>query len=325
MTNMKKMQGATFAFALALTVLTSACAGKPAADPAPTETPAAEPEIVETLSPEEGSEDVAAPEDGTEPETEPEENVAPDVVGRWTDSTSQRATLTVLENGTERDFLVHWSSSYAEAAEWRMTASYDSEAGAWTYTGGVKTNVTWNEDGTETQEELLWEDAEGSFSFDGDALVWTDSREEAAADCRFERYTAPEVPAETLAESWFRAVGGLEKGVAGAGLQERTVARDVAAFAAENDLFNGDRDALKANLLTAWESLSEEEQSAFDANFLDFIKLMDESFADFEAVRGSYADAGAEEDMARLTAQPAVAASWNLLKSYTLTLGNSED
>lgn len=131
--------------------------------------------------------------------------------------------------------------------------------------------------------------------------------------------------AETFADAYFRAVAGIPQGTAGASLTQAQVACDVLGFAFYNELWLPDTDALRANMLEAWESLTDEERANFDANFPAFNELLNSCFEDWAANRSRFEDAGVAETMEELMENGTAQWSWDELSANTWTLGNSED
>ena len=119
-------------------------------------------------------------------------------------------------------------------------------------------------------------------------------------------------------------VGGYQKGVAGASLTEARAACEVLAFAAGNELWMADTDMLRANMLEAWGSLTDDERANFDANFQDLAELLNGCFADWESGRGRFDDAGVADTMEELLNDPTAEWSWSELNAHTWTLGNQE-
>jgi len=93
------------------------------------------------------------------------------LVGDYTDSVSQRATLNIAKGeGKSLVFTIHWGSSADEATEWKMTGTYDPATYHFDYANGVKTNIK-TVDGKETKEEV-YNNGTGYFSIEGGALTW---------------------------------------------------------------------------------------------------------------------------------------------------------
>ena len=131
--------------------------------------------------------------------------------------------------------------------------------------------------------------------------------------------------AEDFADSYFRVVAAIPQETAGASLKAAQTACDVLAFAAARELWLVDVDTLRANMLEAWESLTDDERAGFDANFPALNELLNGVFEDWDANRGRFDDAGAAETMEALMADETAQLSWDTLSAHTWTLGNSED
>ncbi|MBR1689468.1 MAG: hypothetical protein IJ713_01680 [Oscillibacter sp.] len=139
-----------------------------------------------------------------------------------------------------------------------------------------------------------------------------------------EAYEAFVPDAEAFADFYFRVVAGYQKGAAGDSLSEAQSACDVLAFATGNELWQADVETLRANMLEAWESLTDEERANFDANFPDLNELLIGCFADWEGSRSRFEDAGVLDTMEDLLADETAQQSWDTLSSHTWTLGNGE-
>ena len=140
-----------------------------------------------------------------------------------------------------------------------------------------------------------------------------------------EDYVVSVPDAEAFADAYFRAVAGIPEATAGASLTQAQVACDVLGFAFYNELWLPDTNALRANMLEAWESLSDEERANFDLNFPAFNELLNSCFEDWEANRSRFEDAGVAETMEELMENGTAQWSWDELSANTWTLGNSED
>ena len=138
-------------------------------------------------------------------------------------------------------------------------------------------------------------------------------------------YEAYVPDSDAFADFYFRVIGGYQKGVTGASLAEARAACDVLDFATGNELWLADTGVLRANMLEGWESLTDEERTAFDANFPELNELLNSCFADWESVRGRFDDAGAADTMEELLADGTAQWSWDELSANTWTLGNSDE
>ncbi len=129
---------------------------------------------------------------------------------------------------------------------------------------------------------------------------------------------------DAFADSYFRVVAGIPKGTSGGTLAEAVAVCDVLGFAFYNELWLADIDTLRANMLEAWESLTDEERESFDANFPALNELLNSCFEDWQANRGSFEDAGVADAMEELMENGTAQWSWETLSAHTWTLGNSE-
>ena len=144
----------------------------------------------------------------------------------------------------------------------------------------------------------------------------------AEADAPAEPFPAP-TPDE-LTNDYFLVIAGIEQGTAGASLKQAEAVAQVASFAIGHSLYNTDIPALRENLLTAWEGLSDETRAAFDANFIPAVELVSACCDDFDANRGAFDDAGVAETMEMLVYDPLNRLAWDNLVANTLTMGNSD-
>ena len=111
-------------------------------------------------------------------------NYASSLSGNYQDSTSQRATAKVFDNGETLDIIVRWSSSATETTMWDMVCN--NEGDKLTYTNCKKSNVTYDENG-ESTEEVEYENGEGFFTLEDGKLLWNGASEENCAACVFEK------------------------------------------------------------------------------------------------------------------------------------------
>ena len=154
-----------------------------------------------------------------------------------------------------------------------------------------------------------------TFPINSDSLVSQTHGDEMPAP-------APAPTAEELAEGFFGPLSALESGTAGASLKTAVAASEVCAFAAEHELYNPDAESLRANMLIAFESLSEEEQAAFLQGFDAASALLDACLTDYEANRGVFEDAGVADAMDEVMYDPLNRLAWENLRDTTLTIGN---
>ena len=249
-----------------------------------------------------------------------------DFFGTWQDETSQRAMMTIAPATSYGDAAVkiHWGSSAFEAAEWTMYAAFDAQTGSLNYSEGSMAIVTAAEDGTLTADEQ-WSGSEGAFTLDEDGkLLWTDSKEERSAEMRFVRLPAAPLTEEQFTDEYFHVIGGYAVGTAGSSIAMAKAACDAMQFAERHDLLAQDVDAMRDVMLRAWESLPQEEQTAFDENFMDVTALLDSAMEEYAELPGVFEDAGVRAQMQELVNSDYARGCWSVLCANTLTMGNSE-
>ena len=247
------------------------------------------------------------------------------LVGEWQDMTSQRAGMEITEwdeaNGKDFHAQIYWSGSYADRMVWNMDLEFDPASGELVYKGGRKAEVTYNEDGLIENEDVKWEDAEGSFSMaEVGELRWSDSRQEDAGDFVFVRVYAYDVTAEEFSASLFQKLTGLEEGTAGASLKQAQTAEELLTFAADKQIWNLDAYARTAAITEAWNGLSDEEKALAKRNFDGVAGMIDKAFKDYESVRGTFEDAGVAEDMKALSVNVYARRSFNALRDLVAEL-----
>ena len=247
------------------------------------------------------------------------------LVGEWQDMTSQRAGMEITQwdeaNGKDFHAQIFWSGSYADRMVWDMDLEFDPASGELVYKGGRKAEVTYNEDGLIANEDVKWEDAEGSFSMaEVGELRWSDSRQEDAGDFVFVRVYAYDVTAEEFSASLFQKLTGLEEGTAGASLKQAQTAEEILTFAADKQIWNLDAYARTAAITEAWSGLSDEEKALAKRNFDGVAGMIDKVFKDYESVRGTFEDAGVGEDMKALSVNVYARRSFNALRDLVAEL-----
>ena len=247
------------------------------------------------------------------------------LVGEWQDMTSQRAGMEITQwdeaNGKDFHAQIFWSGSYADRMVWDMDLEFDPASGELVYKGGRKAEVTYNEDGLIANEDVKWEDAEGSFSMaEVGELRWSDSRQEDAGDFVFVRVFAYDVPAEEFSAQLFKILTGLEEGTAGASLKQAQTAEEILTFAADKQIWNLDAYARTAAITEAWNGLSDEEKALAKRNFDGVAGMIDKVFKDYESVRGTFEDAGVGEEMKALSVNIYARRSFNALRDLVAEL-----
>ena len=103
--------------------------------------------------------------------------------GIYDDSFSQRATAEVTANGSEGALIkVFWAESATVMYNWTMNVKL-MEDGLLCYKDGSLVIVTI--EGETDTAEVQYENAEGFFSYDGEALYWNGAEDESCTDCVF--------------------------------------------------------------------------------------------------------------------------------------------
>lgn len=245
------------------------------------------------------------------------EVTGPAYLGAWV---CGRAMLTISDEHPGYRVDIVWGNNAAEVTEWSYYCPYELTDGSLvSEPTGVKTDLTYGEDGEVARSVTGYEDGQATFSInEAGKLTWADAKENAGDGMEFERGEivgfAPS--AEEFAFSYFNMLGDSE-------LTTDKKACEAMHFAAASELWHADRDAVRDNMFQAWESLSAAEQAAFDNSFMDVVRLLDACFEDWAANRDAFKD-GRDERMDELLAEPLYREAWTTLKGCTLTLGNSE-
>lgn len=140
----------------------------------------------------------------------------------------------------------------------------------------------------------------------------------------FEAPAPAEAPTvEAFADGYFSVITGLEAGTAGASLKTAAAAAEVCAFAESFELYNPDVEPMRANMLSAFETMGEDEQALFWENFEAVRALLDGCLEDYEANRAVFEDAGVAEAMDEVMYDPLNRLAWENLRDHTLTMGNA--
>ncbi|MBQ9465079.1 MAG: hypothetical protein IJU67_07355 [Lachnospiraceae bacterium] len=312
---MKKLIGIILAAAMAFSL--AACSSSGGSDQAAPETEAP----VETEAP---AQDETVP---AEPQAEGIPAEADAFLGTWV---CGRATITFVREDLGIKATVRWAGSAAEVAEWNYAFDeYVPEVPALIdHSTGLLTHLTYGEDGEIAESEEIYSDGHAEFILNEDGtLLWNDKTENAGEDMVFEYVEIVETGAPTeqeFVDELFHVIGEIPQGTAGSSLAAAQAAEEVLQFAADHDLANADIDTLRSNMLAAWESMTPEEQSAFDSNLMNVVHMLDDSIADWDANTGVFEDAGVAEAMSALVNDPAAQEAWSTLVANIMTMGNSD-
>lgn len=118
--------------------------------------------------------------------------------GTWADSNSGRAYMTIeTVEGEPGSFnvLIEWADGAVNSYQWGFTGIYDPESSRLNYSSCTYTNVTYNEDGTTSDNTFIIEDGSGYLLAEDDHILWHDDLEDAGGDCVFVKETGEEGPA----------------------------------------------------------------------------------------------------------------------------------
>ena len=127
---------------------------------------------------------------------------------------------------------------------------------------------------------------------------------------------------EALAEGYFGVLSRLEFGTAGISLKIAVAASEVCSFAVDHDLYNPDVAPLRANMLAAFEGMSEDEQAAFWEGFDAVRGLLDDCLEDYDANRAVFEDAGVIDAMDTVMYDPLNRLAWENLRDHTVSMEN---
>ena len=260
-------------------------------------------------------------------QNDPDIAVPDDFRGVWV---CGRAEIELIRKDSGYIGLIHWASSYAEHTAWQYELSYDPDNASLTDPGkGIKSTTVFSENGEESSYTEEYTNGSARFSLTPDgALIWEDLTEDAGNGMEFEKveFTGIQPGQEDLIQDYFHVIGGYHPGTAGSSLAKAQAAFKVYDFAQAHRLWNADIPSLRSDMLAAWESMSDEERSAFDTNFIDILRLIDRCLDDWEVQKGLFADAGVDDSrMEALLKDPAAQVSWSVLAANTLTMGNSDN
>ena len=240
-----------------------------------------------------------------------------------------RAEIRMIRADMGYKAVITWASSYAENNAWEYTLLYDAQTDSIIDEGtGVMSTTVFDENGNETSYTENYTDGTARFRLnEAGKLLWEDAKEDAGKGMEFEKVAFDNVfpTQEDFAGHYFRMIGAVPRGIAGASLRQAKAAYDAYTFAWQHMIWNEDVPTLRSDMLSAWESLSDEERSAFDRNFIDIVRLIDRCLDDWEAYQGPFVDAGVPVDiMGEMLKDTAAQVSWADLVGHTLTMGNSD-
>lgn len=138
----------------------------------------------------------AAPTDTTDESAGAAEDTQNPIMNFIGNYAADRATLFVEPDGTENAKIsVRWSGSAWSYAEWIMNGTLDPDTLVMEYENCVKTEYTYDENGELAEENVVYEDGTGSFTFREDGTItWDDAAEHVADGMVFEYVTVATAP-----------------------------------------------------------------------------------------------------------------------------------
>ena len=244
--------------------------------------------------------------------------------GAWA---CERAAIDMIRKDSGYVAVIRWGSGADMMTVWQYTLGYDAENDCLADNGtGTKTIIKSTENG-DSERTDEYTDGTARFSInDAGMLTWEDGKEDSGHDMQFEKmdYSGFMPTQEQFIEDYFHVIGAYHQGTAGSSLAAAQAAYKAYDFAQSHRLWAADTKTLRDGLLKAWESMSDEERSAFDANFISTLQLINSCMEDWESNKGVFADAGVPDRMKVLLEDPESIASWDVLSANTLTMGNSD-
>ncbi len=131
-------------------------------------------------------------EQNTEPEVQQE--TAIDYTGGYQDRVSQRATMTVTQDGENLNFEVSWSNSAFETNEWTMSGKLSEDGTRVDYTDGRMVTTSFGEPGEQPGEEttpvdvlVIYENGTGHFDIADGVFTWVSDNDDFAENPVFEK------------------------------------------------------------------------------------------------------------------------------------------
>ena len=250
--------------------------------------------------------------------TDKKVDIADMFLGTWQ---SDRANLEVTEIPEGYHFEISWSSSATETSIWKYDCMFDGKIMTAAPTG-VKTNVTYGEDGTVQKEEVEYSDGTATFEFDGEnKLIWTDLKETPNTEVVFEHMvTGGTITSDKFLNNFFKPVAGDDQTEYDLG----AVTYDVLEFAKQGICDKQDASIMRSQMLQAYGNLTSSERKAFDEHFMEIVKLIDKCQSDWDSVKSTFDLSGTALEIQSYVTDTDVMASWDTLKGNVLTLGNSD-
>ena len=129
---------------------------------------------------------------------------------------------------------------------------------------------------------------------------------------------------EELADGFFKVIAAVEQGSAGASLKCARAAAEAAVFAADHRLWDPDGETLRTNMQESWENLAEKDRSSFRENFGRIADEISGCLENWDSVKDTYEDAGADQQMEMIVFDPLNRLAWQNLCVCVQELGFAE-
>ena len=263
----------------------------------------------------------------------------PDLAGMWIDPAFDRAEFIILHDyeGWAADLLdekpndgyfisMNWSNSADSYDHYQMIARQEGNKLVYDKSIYIRYTAAGEGEDAQVKAEVLDEQGKGVFTLQEDGtLLWEDSYVKDAAEMKLGLSSVEAPSAEELAERYFKPIAALETETAGAELKKAQAVLDTYAFCIDNAVWQMDKETLRENMLTAFESLTQEEQAAFDRIEPEITEEALRLLKEDEKLTEAYTDAGVAERLETLREDPTIRSSLGLFLAYVMTLGNSEE
>lgn len=117
-----------------------------------------------------------------------------DYTGEYADRVSQRAVMSVVQDGETLRFEITWGSSAFETSVWTMSGTVSEDGTRVDYTDGRLVTTTYGEPGelpgeeaTPVEELIVYENGTGHFDIADGVFTWTSDNDTFAQAPEFEQ------------------------------------------------------------------------------------------------------------------------------------------
>ena len=233
-----------------------------------------------------------------------------------------RITLYFDSQENSNFVVVTWPSSAAEVVQWvYRDVTYDDVSKSFTtLENGEKTGLVYDENGRVTKCEKIYSDGAAIFRINDEGkLVWTDCKEapgenEQVLEKTEKVKTVPSVGDFT--DKYFRVVGKADQNSMDA------AAAATVRFAVDYETWGSGNDQLRENMKKAWESLTDEERTAFTKNYMTALGVVVSCIDDWDGHKEAMEKIGKAGDMEMAVYDGRSQLAWSNLFHYTYTMIN---